>query len=68
MIGSLDYSYANRFVKMLDGNAHGFTLQTFDDDRVRKDSALTRVLPRSGVTDFELLQLHARRRDLHHRQ
>jgi Primase C terminal 2 (PriCT-2)/RepB DNA-primase from phage plasmid len=59
MIGPLDYSYANRFVRMLDRNAQHFTLQTFDDDRTRKDGALTRVLPSAGIADPELRQLHA---------
>jgi hypothetical protein len=43
---------------MLYRNAEHFTLQTFDDDRTRKDGALTRVLPCAGVTDAELRQLH----------
>ena len=33
-----------RFLKLLDPSARGFTFQTFDDDRARKNPALTRIL------------------------
>ena len=37
-----------RFLKLLDPSADGFTFQTFDDDRSRKNPALTRIVTRAS--------------------
>ena len=40
----LDDEQSQRFLKLLDPSASGFTFQSFDDDRARKNPALTRII------------------------
>jgi hypothetical protein len=42
--GKPEQGQSPRFLKLLDPSAGGFTFQTFDDDRARKNSALTRIV------------------------
>jgi hypothetical protein len=47
-----------RFLKLLDPSAGGFTFQTFDDDRTRKNSALTRIVKSPPPARDELAKLN----------
>ena len=47
-----------RFLKLLGPNAGGFTFQTFDDDRGRKNPLLTRIIQSPPSARDELLQLN----------
>ena len=47
-----------RFLKLLDPSAGGFTFQTFDDDRARKNPALTRIVKSPPPARDELVKLN----------
>ena len=47
-----------RFIKLLDPNADGFTFQTFDDDRARKNPALTRIIQSPPPARDELRKMN----------
>ena len=46
------------FLKLLDPSAGGFTFQTFDDDRARKNPALTRIVKSPPPARDELVKLN----------
>ena len=46
------------FLKLLDPSADGFTFQTFDDDRSRKNPALTRIVTSPPPARDELVKLN----------
>ena len=47
-----------RFLSLLDPSANGFTFQTFDDDRVRKNPGLTRIIQSPPPARDELRKLN----------
>jgi hypothetical protein len=47
-----------RFLKLLDPSAGGFTFQTFDDNRARKNPALTRIVTSPPPARDELVKLN----------
>jgi hypothetical protein len=53
--GAIDRAEADRFLKLLDSTAVGFTFQTFDDNQDRKDKGLIRVLNGSLDEHFATL-------------
>jgi hypothetical protein len=53
-----DYERSPRFLRLLVPNGSGFTFQTFDDDRSRKNPALTRIIQSPPPACDELLQLN----------
>jgi Protein of unknown function (DUF3631)/Primase C terminal 2 (PriCT-2)/RepB DNA-primase from phage plasmid len=55
---NLDAQQPERFLKLLNSNASGFTFQTFDDDRERKNPALTRIIQSPPSDRDELLILN----------
>jgi hypothetical protein len=55
---NLDEEQSRRFLGLLDPNADGFTFQTFDDDRTRKNPALTRIIQSPPPARDELLNLN----------
>ena len=65
-----DRQEANSFLQMLDPDAKFFTFQTFDDDKDRKDTRLSRVLHGSLEEHWdELVDLECKRcRYLYHRE
>src|SRR6516165_6375119 len=54
----LDEEQSRRFLQFLDPNAGGFTFQTFDDDRTRKNPALTRIIQSPPRARDELRRLN----------
>ena len=49
-----DRDQAERFLRLLDEETDGFTFQTFDDSKTRKDNRLVRVLHGSRDLDTML--------------
>ena len=55
---NIDDEQSPRFLKLLDPSASGFTFQTFDDDRARKDPALIRIVQSPPPARDELVKLN----------
>ena len=56
--GKPEQGQSPRFLKLLDPSAGGFTFQTFDDDRARKNPALTRIVKSPPPARDELVKLN----------
>ena len=56
--GKPEQGQSPRFLKLLDPSAGGFTFQTFDDNRARKNPALTRIVTSPPPARDELVKLN----------
>ena len=56
--GKPEQGQSPRFLKLLDPSASGFTFQTFDDDRARKNPAFTRIVQSPPPARDELVKLN----------